>query len=177
MESRIVEREQIILVGFSFYGDPFAESGGWTEENEIGRLWSRFEAYLADHRDSIRHLKSETTAYEVHVEGTETASKGHREVFVGMEVEKLEDVPVELLVKVLPAVTYAVFTLQGEQITSDWPRVIYDEWLPGAGYQSAYDYLIELYDERFKGVDNLAESVLEVYVPVKKAANVPDGDM
>ena len=42
MEPRIVESERIILVGFSFFGDPFALSAGWTEENEIGRLWQRF---------------------------------------------------------------------------------------------------------------------------------------
>ncbi|GEM_PF-3859724 len=41
MEPTIRELDQIILVGFSFFGDPFAESSGWTEENEIGRLWNR----------------------------------------------------------------------------------------------------------------------------------------
>jgi len=44
MEPTIVERNQITLVGFGFFGDPFAASGGWMEENEIGRLWNRFVA-------------------------------------------------------------------------------------------------------------------------------------
>lgn len=178
MEPTIVEKGKITLVGFSFFGDPFAEGGGWTEENEIGRLWNRFMGYLADHRPRIKHVKDDAVAYEVHVETEETAPKGHREVFVGMEVEKLEDVPVELLVKVLPAATYAVFTLEGEQIASDWSKMI-QEWMLGARYESAYPYGFQLYDERFKGVDNLAESVLEIHVPVKSTGDVSssDGDM
>jgi hypothetical protein len=87
MEPRIVNRGQIILVGFSFCGDPFAESGDWTEQNQIGRLWSRFITYLTDHRHRIRHVVNDAVAYEVHVESEEAASKGHREVFVGVEVE------------------------------------------------------------------------------------------
>jgi hypothetical protein len=48
MEPRIVETGQMTLLGFSFFGDPFRFHGGWEEENEIGRLWSRFMAYLAE---------------------------------------------------------------------------------------------------------------------------------
>jgi len=168
MEPKVIEKGQIILVGFSFFGDPFAESDGWTEENEVGRLWQRFLAYWAENRDRVKHLRDDDLAYEVHVGGyQETGSKGHVEVFVGMEVTELEDAPVQLLVKVLPATRYAVFTLRGEQITSDWPRMIYQEWLPVAGYKSTHDYLIELYDQRFKGLENLAESELDIYVPVQ----------
>lgn len=176
MEPRFVEKGRITLVGMSFYGDPFAESGGWTEENEIGRLWSRLEAYLADHPGAVKHRTSETTAYEVHVEGAETATKGYREVFVGVKVEQLEDVPVEMVVKILPAATYALFTLEGEQITSDWSMMM-QEWMLDAGYEPAHPYGMQRYDERFRGVDSLAGSVLEVYLPVKKLDDVPsDGD-
>ena len=99
MDVKIIERGQMILVGMSFYGDPFAESGGWTEENEIGRLWARFRACLAAHTGAIRYIKKGDVFYEVHVAGGEAASKGFREVFIGVEVERLADVPVELLVK------------------------------------------------------------------------------
>ncbi len=46
MEPKITDRERISLAGLSFFGDPFKEKGGWTGENEIGRLWKRFMAYL-----------------------------------------------------------------------------------------------------------------------------------
>ena len=44
MEPTMIEKRQMMLLGFSFFGDPFKISGGWTEENEIGRLWKRFMA-------------------------------------------------------------------------------------------------------------------------------------
>ena len=109
MEPTIVEKGQIILVGFSFYGDPFAESGGWTEENEIGRLWRRFEAFMIGNAGRIKHVKDSLVGYEIHIWSEETATKGHADVFAGIEVEKLEDVPMEILVKILPPTTYAVW--------------------------------------------------------------------
>ena len=169
MEPTLVEKPQITLVGLSFFGNPFAVSGGWTEENEIGRLWNRFMAYLTLHRDRLKHVLSDTVAYEVHIEHQETKLTGEYEVFAGLEVATLEDVPVELSVKILPPATYAVFTLEGKQIISDWPKTIVGEWMARSGYQSAYTYGFERYDERFKGVQNIDESVLDVYVPVKTA--------
>jgi len=166
MEPTLVEKPQIMLVGLSFFGNPFAVSGGWTEENEIGRLWNRFMAYLTQHRDRIKHVLSDTVMYEVHIEHPETRLSGEFEVFTGLEVERLEDVPVELSVKILPPVTYAVFTLQGQQIVSDWEKTIVSEWMSRSGYRNPYGYGFQLYDERFKGVQNIDESILDVYVPV-----------
>jgi AraC family transcriptional regulator len=167
MEPTIVEKPQMLLVGLSFFGDPFKLSGGWTEENEIGRLWKRFEAYLAQQRARIKHVITDQVAYEVHIQHQETERTGEFEVFVGLEVTQLENVPVELSVKILPPVTYAVFTLSGQAIASDWSKMI-AEWMPQAGYASPYPYGIQRYDERFKGVDHMDESVLDVYVPVVK---------
>lgn len=167
VEPMIVERGQILLVGFGFFGDPFATSSGWTEENEIGRLWQRFMTYLEKEGDRIKRVKNREIRYEVHIGHGETDSTGNVEVFVGMEVEGLEDLPVQTLVKILPPTKYAVFTLKGEQITSDWARIIYHEWMPGSGYAEAHRYLFQLYDARFKGLDNVDESELDVYVPVR----------
>jgi predicted transcriptional regulator YdeE len=168
MEPTILAERPLLLVGLDFFGDPFALSGGWTEENEIGRLWKRFMACLAAHPQRLRHVTSGAVMYEVHVGHEETAQTGEREVFVGLEVDRLEDVPVELVVKVLPAVAYAVYTLRGEEILSDWNRAFYHDWLPGSGYEAAYDYAVERYDERFKGVQRIAESTLEVYLPIRR---------
>lgn len=164
--TQIFEKPEILLVGVSFFGDPFSMSAEWTEENEIGRLWNRFFAYLRKHPNHIKHVANHKIAYEVHIEHEETALKGYYEVFVGIEVMQLENIPVELLVKILPATTYAVFTLCGQQIISDWPREIYQHWLPDSGYRNAHPYSFQLYDQRFHGLDKLDESVLDVYVPV-----------
>ena len=143
MKPQIVDRERIVLAGFSFFGDPFAESGGWTDANEIGRLWHRLFTYLAAHRGSLPQAEDDSLAYEVHVECDETASKGCREVSVGIEVGTLREIPVELLVKVLPPSQYVVFTLQGEQIASDWSRKICD-WMATNGYTAAHRYGFQL---------------------------------
>ena len=165
MEPTLVEKGQIILLGVNFFGDPF-RMAGWTEDNEIHRLWKRLEAFLSQNSKRV-NMKNSGVGYEVWSSDEETAAKGLFDIFVGIEIENLDDVPVELLVKVLPPTPYTVFTLQGEEITSDWPRLIYQEWLPHSGYESAYQYNFQYYDERFKGVDKIAESVIDVYVPVK----------
>jgi len=169
MEPTIVKMEQRLLVGLSFFGDPFKLSAGWTEENEIGRLWKRLITYLGTNPGAIKQVVGENVMYEVQIYHEETLQTGEFEVFVGLEVEKLQAVPLELSVKILPPAIYAMFTLQGEQIVSDWTMNIFAEWLPAAGYEGLHSHSIQRYDERFKGLDPIDESILEVYIPVKDA--------
>ena len=167
MEPTIVERDQILLAGFSFFGDPFAASGGWTEENEIGRLWARFFAYLEQHSREIPPTAVRDTSYELHITHDETSEKGHYEVFVGIHCPTIEGLPPQLSVKVLPAGEYATATLRGPEITSDWAQRIYQEWLPEAGYGQVHDFMYELYDQRFKGLDQLEDSEVDIYIPIR----------
>lgn len=167
MEPRIIQQGQMILAGLSFFGDPFAESAGWSQENEIGRLWQRFIELLAQEGAQIQHQKNPETHYEVHISHPETADKGHLEVFVGVELGELVALPVEFSVKILPSTSYAVFALKGQQITGDWPMEIYGAWLPQSNYEVAHPYMFQLYDHRFKGMDRLDESELDIYVPLQ----------
>jgi predicted transcriptional regulator YdeE len=168
MEPRFITHDPLHLVGFSFYGDPFRLSPGWTEENEIGRLWARFAAYAEQRRDQLADLVvNPRIAYEVHIYNEETMTTGLFEVFVGAELAKEAQPPPDTLVKVLPAVQYAVFTLRGEEIVGDWPLAIYQEWLPQSAYDMAHNFHIQYHDGSFKGFDRLSESSLDVYVPVK----------
>ncbi len=167
MEPQLIDKDLIILVGFSFFGDPFKFSGGWTEENEIGRLWKRFTTYLQEAGGQIRHATAGGGFYELHIDHPEMERTGEYEVFVGMEVDRLEDVPVRLSIKILPPTKYAVFTLVGQQIVADWSKEMAD-WLARSGYQRAYAYGFQYYDERFKSVQQIDESVLDAYVPVRK---------
>lgn len=167
MEPRIVRCEQMHLVGFSFFGDPFAASGGWTEENEIGRLWTRFLAYLERHSSELSSAASRDTSYELHIEHDETPEKGHYEIFVGIQSPTLEGLPPQLSIKVLPAGEYAAITLHGPEITADWAQRIYQEWLPEARYVQTHGFMYELYDQRFKGLDRLEDSEIDIYIPVR----------
>ena len=156
MDPVIIQKEEIILAGMSFYGDPFGTHSFWEDENEIGRLWQRFMNYLGDKENCIIHTVNPEATYEVHVYNQETNTIGFFEVFVGLQVDVIETIPVELLVKVLPATTYAVFTFEGEAISSDWYLKI-DQWITAAGYERAYAFSFQYLDQRFKGVDHLAE--------------------
>lgn len=166
MEPVIVQKPEIKLIGMSFFGDPFDTRSGWDEENEIGRVWMRFMHYLDLNGESIQPIITPGVFYEVHIYNDETTTKGIFEVFVGVRIDQLEAIPVELLVKVLPPTGYAVFTLQGNEIRSDWHMQI-DQSISDAGYRRAHPFSFQYYDDRFKGVDQIAESTLDVYIPVK----------
>ena len=169
MKPRFVQKKEITLVGLSFYGDPFETSPGWTEENQIGRLWQRLMAYFEENNQAITQCAQADASYEVHIYGPETITKGLFEFFVGFNVIRLGSVPLDLLVKKLPPAEYALFTLEGTQISSDWHMEV-EQWITSAGYQRSLPFSIQYYDERFKGVDQIEESVLDVLIPVVPAA-------
>lgn len=171
MNPKIIAETQIILNGMSFYGDPFDTHSGWDEDNHIGLLWKRFMTYLAQNPASTQAFCNDLYCYEVHISHIETNARGVFEIFVGMEADaaKIDRIPVELSVKVLPLTAYAVFTFTGQEIVTDWEKTL-KEWLDSSGYSSPYSYNFQRYDERFKGLDNLVDSTLEVFLPVTKAA-------
>jgi predicted transcriptional regulator YdeE len=164
---RIETLDRMIVAGYSFYGDPFRQSDEWTEENEIGRLWSRFMQYCAVNEVFMSTLSSERAAYEIWVQTPETQSKGFVEIFVGMPVSDITSIPYDLIVKILPPSDYAAFTLHGEEITGDWLQAIHGQWLPSSAYDASHTYSLTRYDERFKGIDKIAESIVDVYIPVQ----------
>ncbi len=168
MNPEIISSAPILLAGLSFYGDPFQEAGGWSEENAIGQLWQRFTRLYEKYPEIINRLNTTSFNYEIHLETLETPQTGAYEVFVGFVVDAVTPEIAELSFKQLPEVDYAVFTLQGEAIRGNWSEEIFESWLKNSAYQSAASYLIERYDERFKGMDQIKESVMEVLVPVKK---------
>ncbi len=168
MEPKIITYEKLNLVGFSFYGDPFRLSPGWTEENEIGRLWVRFMAYAKQQGTQLRSFViNPGIAYEVHIYNEDTMVTGLFEVFVGAQLANTAQPPIDTVIKVLPATQYAVFTLRGEEIVGDWPLTIYQGWLPHSDYEMAHNFHIQYHDGSFKGFDQLDESSLDVYVPIK----------
>jgi predicted transcriptional regulator YdeE len=158
----------MLLAGMSFFGDPFHAATGWSIENEIGRLWKRLMPFVQMEAERLAPYQVKPDLfYEVHIETLETASTGEMEVFAGYEVNHLADLWPYLSYKQLPQIAYACFTLKGEQITGDWTELIFEDWLKHSAYENALPYLIERYDSRYKGVDQIDQSELDVLVPVK----------
>ncbi|MEW6716854.1 MAG: GyrI-like domain-containing protein [Chloroflexota bacterium] len=97
-------------------------------------------------------------------------------MFVGVEIDpgKLEGLPLEMVLRVLPSGKYAFFTPKGKEIHG-WEKAFYQEWLPKSGYRLAvfheYSFQIQAYEERrFKGTGELLEaSEIDVYIPIEKS--------
>jgi predicted transcriptional regulator YdeE len=173
MEPDIVEKDRMTLVGMVYYGRIGGE--GWSEENMIGQLWSRFNRFCETKWSLIEeHVLNPKVGFEVTIWNEQELQETKCiTVFVGVEVDQLKEMPLELVAKSLPAGTYAHLTPQGEQIET-WEKALYDEWLPQSGYRLAsyadVHFQMLAYEEgRFKGVgDLLAESEIDVTVPLVK---------
>ena len=166
MKAKTTDKKKIILVGMDFYGNLYEKAGGWSEQNAIGQLWNRFNSFYAKKKDSIKHLVSES-GYELWVDFEGEEDQKDNYIFVGLEVDMLDDLPLELVARILPESRYAVYTLKGDEIKSDWPSRVVSQWLPEAVLEQSFTYIIEYYDsQRFKGLDN-ADSELDIYVPVR----------
>lgn len=169
MDARVVTRDRIFLVGMSFYGDPFSLASAWDADNEIGALWKRFGAYCAAEPFAVADRADDgTVGYEIHIHHEETAKTGRYEVYVGVEVRSLTVVPIPLSAKILPPADYAVITVRGGEMDGDWMRKMFDEVVPSLGRAADPDagFSFERYDERFKGMDALAESEFEYFIPL-----------
>ena len=169
MDIKIIDEKLIILAGMSFYGDPFETSDAWSEENQIGRLWQRLMSYIENHQDSLSWNTHQGASYEVHIFGPEIDTQGLFEVFVGLQISEVAKIPYDLTVKVLPPTAYAVFTLTGKAIIEDWEREMM-AWLGDNGYKEAYPYNFQYYDARFKGMDRIEDSQIDVYIPIEISA-------
>jgi AraC family transcriptional regulator len=148
----IVERPAMVLVGLVSWG------------GDIGALSQRF----SPREDQIKH-RVEGAWWELHAH-----PKGHAPgepywIMVGVEVTQIEAVPDEMFVKPIPAGQYAVFAHRpglGE------PNHGYDAlnrrieaWLDAGPYSIARDFSLQLYDARFKGMED-PESVEDLLIPI-----------
>jgi predicted transcriptional regulator YdeE len=167
VHGEIIEVKAMLLAGISFYGNPFAASSGWTEENEIGRLWARFMAMRGGDDGELPPPLVPELMYELHITDTGTAETGNYEVFIGYEIADASTIPLSLLVKSLPRATFARFTLSGEAIRDEDHYLAMAEWITGHGYAPQNRWMYQTYDRRYRGLDRLAESEIDVYLPLE----------
>ena len=171
MKIQFIEKEPVFLAGMSFYGDPFREAGDWSMDNEIGHLCRRFMEYKQSHQDLLGLIASSDDFYEAHIHTLESSAKGFFEVFVGqpLSADHFGSLPLELSMKILPANQYAQVNLSGEQIFSDWYMDL-DALLKQEGWRRKELYFFQVYDERFKGMEQITESELSAFIPVEPLA-------
>jgi predicted transcriptional regulator YdeE len=166
MEPNIINREQFLIVGMVYYGNPFQEIEVAPDQNEVGKLWARFSTYYDNNPQVFKGEVNPKVGWELHITTDEYEDTKEYYVMVGVEMSEIADLPLPTFAKVLPAGQYAVFTLKGEEMVKDWGKAIYKEWLPSSDYKEAFQCTIERYDEdRFKGWGD-PESEVEIWVPI-----------
>lgn len=134
-------------------------TGASVQDLDIASLWTRF----IEHENEIKR-KIEGVGYELHIE--EEAEPTMHFCLVGVEVEKIKKMPLELFAKVIPAGEYAVFTHQfSEGNFGEAFKAVY-AWIDTSEFNPAYPFDIQCYDERYKGPSD-PTSIIEILVPVK----------
>ncbi len=176
MEIHTIEKAAFTLAGMVYFGPLTGE--GWSKENPIGQLWTRFSQAFGKHTEWVAaHVRNQRISYEVNIYNeAEFQETKCFYTFVGVEVDGLEDLPYEMVGKIVPAGTYAHAIPRGDEIRT-WEAALYEEWLPGSGFEAVklgeYAYQLQVYEEgRFQGPgEQLVESEIDVFVPIVQKAS------
>lgn len=161
-----VHQDPIILLGLDFYGDPFSNSSWWSEENEIGQLWHRFYKSFMPVREKFQPYLINNAYYEMHIMNQDYKEKGHYEIFVGIQINDLPEDTLHYLVKKIKAQAFVKVCLSGEEILSDYYPELERQCVDLFGMKLSQEFMIQTYDERFKGMDKINESEMDVFVPL-----------
>jgi AraC family transcriptional regulator len=152
MEPKLVNKPEITLVGI-------VTSGTTIQDINIPQAWDKF---IKSFKIIPQRIPDRT--YEVHIDDNEEPKRHY--CFIGMEVQRIVDVPNGMFAKILPAGRYALFTHHfRDGGFSQAFKSVYD-WLEKSPYGAAHQFDIQYYDQRFKGPDN-PESILDIYLPIK----------
>jgi AraC family transcriptional regulator len=166
MTPKITDKRQINLVGMDFFGDATERAGGWSQGNAVGQLWDRYSRFFESRKESIKH-QVPGGGYEVWVDFEGEKDTRNRYIFVGSEVARIEDLPLEFVAKTLPETRYAVFTMKMTDVKAGGLDTLWKKWLPETGLKTSFDFMIEYHDpQRFKGVDD-PDSEVDFMVPVR----------
>ena len=163
---KISDPLQLNLLGLTFHGDPFHSASDWSQANEIGLLWKRFMTLYQKYAFLLEKLTDNPrAAYEFHFEPADFAQTAHLDIFVGFNQNLPGEIPLDFVVKPLPEVCYLTFT----STLADRSNLefFFRNWLQDekVDYIQAYPYVIQLYDERFRSMEDKS-SVIEWMIPV-----------
>lgn len=155
MEPKFVEKGKINLVGMIYYGD--------NKKWEIPQLWGRFQPKVPQ----VKNRTNPKIYYGLCFYEDDFNESGNFYYLAAVEVERLEDIPMGMVGKTLPANRYASFTHRGgvEKIRLTY-EYIYGTWLSKSHYLNTSGYDFEFYDDRFKEDDDSSE--LEIMIPISK---------
>ncbi len=169
MEPTILEGKVFQLLGCVYYGNPFHSAKEWSYENEIGKLWNRFMSLVGKKYNKIIEKLSVNASYyyELHLEPEEFQTTRNYFVMTAIEIKRIDEIPLEMFVKILPKSNYVLFTTKiSEKI--ELGSYMYKKWIPENNYEQSFPFILEGYDsQRYKGLDD-PNSEIDWYIPIKK---------
>jgi len=158
-EQKIVNKPAFKVVGMNTYTDFL--NGNF---DQFPATWERFCPYSG----KIEKRVNDNTAYGISFYPPDWTPKSKWDYMAAVEVKDLNDIPITMLGKTIPANKYAVFTHKGpvKNLYQTY-YYIYTKWLPESNYDKVSGYDFELYDERFKDGKS-DDSEVDIYIPVKE---------
>lgn len=152
--------EKMKIVGMEYEGKNLNQ--------EIGDLWGEFLPRIKE----ITHAKGDMNSYgicsplEENIEEINFNETNDFKYLAGIEVTDDTVVPEGMKSWYVDHQKYAVFTHMGSVETlGDTYKAIYSTWLPESGYDVAFTYDFELYDENFNPGEE--DSKMYIYIPIK----------
>ena len=158
-EPEIVDVHELKLVGPSvvFKGED------WDEDNvEAQKLWGE-----AGYFQKVASLESRTDRSKCYgVIARNSPDQLSAIYMAAVQVADFDEIPLGTFAIVLPASTYARFTLHGPvKGIGKLKSYVRKIWFPSSGYKLAHPYWYEVYGEQFRGgVEPTSE--LELYFPI-----------
>ncbi|MEL6538892.1 MAG: AraC family transcriptional regulator [Bacteroidota bacterium] len=151
----VIQLEEKRLVGLSFFIHQDQESIDLTRE------WT----HLMKEAPQIPNKATPESYYQVQY-WSDTQDWQGMHFFLGAEVEHLQEVPPQLVIKVIPRGTYLRFTHQGLSKNVGYTyQYIYQEYLPETEYKLPLPFNFEYYGEKYLSPTNEA-SESYVYIPI-----------
>ena len=151
----LVHLPRKIVVGISFF---ISDKRGAID---LSDEWRQFMTGV----DKIRNRRTPERFYQVQF-WSEEQDLGGLYFLVGVEVENIDDVHPQFVVKVIPQGSYLQFIHKGLSNKVGYTyRYIYQHFLPGTEYRLIYPFNFEFYGEKCLGpYDERSES--EIFIPV-----------
>lgn len=149
MEGKILTIKGFKAVGITYFGN--------NKNGEIPNLWNTFNKRYKD----IKQKSKSMLCYGVCDD--EADSQGRFPYTACAEVDIFEDIPADMVTKVVPEGNYLVYTYKGAiKDICEFYNNIFAKWLPTSGHEIDYRPQFELYDERF-----MNNGEFDVYIPIK----------
>lgn len=161
MEPRIERRGALSLVGLMYYGE--------NKNNEIPAVWNEFMPYLCATPGQVPNRTPDRESFGLCFYTGSFAATGFFYYLAAVPVTKLDEIPMPLVGKTIPAAEYAVFSHRGPVAgLKQLYGYAYGTWLPSSGYENPYNYDFEYYGKDFAG--DGPDALTEIWIPVKRQA-------